>query len=78
MPTLRDLREEAVMTQTEFAEACGLSQQTISGWETGRAIPSMKNRRKLAEVLGKPPHDILAAIKATQAQKGGQTEQPAA
>jgi transcriptional regulator with XRE-family HTH domain len=66
------------MTQAEFAEACGMSQQTISSWETGRAIPSMKSRRKLAEVLGKTPHEILAAIKATQAQKGGQKERPAA
>ena len=78
MPTLRDLREEAFMTQAEFAQACAVSQQTISDWETGRASPSMKNRRKLVEVLGKPSYSIHAAIRATQARKGRQKEQAAA
>ncbi|HLW03888.1 MAG TPA: helix-turn-helix transcriptional regulator [Ktedonobacterales bacterium] len=65
MPTLRDLREDVLMTQGEFAQACGVSQQTVSEWENGRTTPSMKHRRKLVEVLGKTPQEIREAIQAT-------------
>lgn len=65
MPTLRDLREDALMTQAEFARACNVSQQTVSEWENGRVVPSIKNRRKLVEVLGKTPKEVREAIQAT-------------
>ncbi|HEY7349519.1 MAG TPA: helix-turn-helix transcriptional regulator [Ktedonobacterales bacterium] len=77
MPTLRDLREEAFMTQVDLAKACGVSSASISDWENAKSAPSMKNRRKLMEALGKTPHEIMEAIRETQ-RKGSQRERPAA
>ncbi len=77
MPTLRDLREEAFMTQADLAKACGVSHASISDWENAKSIPSMKNRRKLMEVLGKTPREIMEAIRETQ-RRGSQKERPAA
>lgn len=65
MPTLRELREDAFLTQGELAQACGVTYQTVSEWEHGRSMPSMKHRRKLAEVLSQPPSALNAAIRAS-------------
>ncbi len=65
MPTLRDLREDALLTQAELAEACGVSAQTVSEWENARVIPSIRNRRKLVETLRKTPKEVKEAIQAT-------------
>ena len=32
MPTLRELREDAFLTQRELAQACGVTYQTVSEW----------------------------------------------
>ena len=72
MATLRELREDAFLTQRDLAQACGVTYQTISVWEHGHAMPSMKHRRKLAEVLSQPPSALNAAIRATiEAAKQG-------
>ena len=68
MPTLRELREDAFLTQRELAQACGVTYQTVSEWEHGHSMPSMKHRRKLAELLHKMPSELNAAIRATVAE----------
>jgi len=65
------------MTQLELAKACGVSHASVSDWENAHSIPSMKNRRKLMEVLGKTPQEIIEAIRATQ-KKETAKERPAA
>lgn len=65
MPTLRQLREQAVLTQAEVAEKIGVSVTTISHWETGSKRPRVGNIRKLAETLGITPQDVLAAVNQT-------------
>lgn len=65
MPTLRELREEAMLTQAELAALCGVSKQAIWEWENAYARPSMAHRRKLVEVLRREPKEITDAIKAT-------------
>jgi transcriptional regulator with XRE-family HTH domain len=62
MSTLRQLREQAVLTQAEIAEKIGVSVTTISHWETGSKRPRAGNIRKLAEVLGVTPQVVLAAV----------------
>ena len=37
---LKDLRTDAHLTQTQFGALLSVSQDTISLWETGRAIPT--------------------------------------
>lgn len=66
MATLRDLREEAMLSQVELAQRCGVSKQTIWEWETARAKPKPAHQRRLVEIFGKPPREVLDAIKATQ------------
>jgi transcriptional regulator with XRE-family HTH domain len=70
MPTLRELREGAVLTQEELAKKVGVTATAISHWETGSKRPRAKNIRKLATALGVTPQDILAALKETQDRRG--------
>jgi DNA-binding XRE family transcriptional regulator len=68
MPTLKRLREEAMLTQEELAHACGVSRQAVVKWEHGQSRPSIPIQRKLVEVLGKTPREVLEAIDATAEQ----------
>lgn len=65
MPTLKRLREEALLSQTELAELCGVSRHTIWKWEHGQVGPSPAHRRKLAEIFRKEPKELLEAVEAT-------------
>lgn len=51
--TLNRILAELGITQAEVAEALGLSQQVVSAWCRGIAMPSRKNIKQLAEFLGK-------------------------
>jgi transcriptional regulator with XRE-family HTH domain len=44
-------REELGLSQTELAERLGVSQQTVSRWEAGRAIPEPDRVAGLAKAL---------------------------
>lgn len=57
---LKALRVVEGFNQTEFAKALGVTQTTVSAWETGRSIPSAENIKKIAEVLDKPTDDIFS------------------
>ena len=46
------IRQERIslgLSQGEFAKELGIQQEVLSRWELGKAKPSMKNIRKLAE-----------------------------
>ena len=59
---IRDLRKQKRMSQTELAKSAGVSQTTVTAWETGKAEPSSSAVAKLADIfnvttdylLGKP------------------------
>jgi transcriptional regulator with XRE-family HTH domain len=55
MPTLRELRKERVMTQTDLAEKAGLSWRTVYRIEKGEVTPVFKTINKLAHGLGVEP-----------------------
>ena len=59
---LRTLRRNAVLTQEELAAKVGVRQRMVSLWENGEATPRPANIRKLAEVLGVTPREVLAAL----------------
>lgn len=48
---LRSAREAAGLLQSELATKCGVTATTVSRWETGAAIPSVKSTRKIAKAL---------------------------
>lgn len=45
---LKDLRNMRRITQKEFAEMLGVSQQTVASWEVGRTEPSNEALIKIA------------------------------
>lgn len=52
MKELRELRRKAKMTQAELAEKSGVSQGHIAHIESGRRVLTVKEAKKIAEVLG--------------------------
>ena len=56
---LKDLREEAGMTQKELAEKIGNVQRNISNWESGNTQPDLETVVKLAEVFGVTTDELL-------------------
>ena len=57
--TLLQWRKRAWLTQAELAEKVGVSHYAVSNWETGIKKPRMGHMRKLAEVLGVSPDQII-------------------
>lgn len=52
MTVLRELRNNAAMTQKELAQRCGVVRQTISNIELGVTKPSVDLAKKIADVFG--------------------------
>ncbi len=46
---LRDLREDAELSQTELADALGIAQTTYSGYERGFREPSLEMLCRMAD-----------------------------
>jgi len=51
MERLKQLRERKNMTQVRLAIELGVSQETISGYEIGKAVPPADMLVKLADTL---------------------------
>lgn len=49
--TIKRAREKHGFSQEFIAEQLGVSRQAVSKWETGQSQPSMKNLRRLAQLL---------------------------
>ena len=56
---VRRLRVARDMTQEQFAEASGFSQQYISDLERGRRNPTVVSLFELAQALGALPTELL-------------------
>ena len=61
MATLKEMRDKAILTQEELAQAVGVSKMTIYSWERGETSPRPAHIRKLAEVLGRTPTEVREA-----------------
>lgn len=64
--SLRNLREEKGMTQTKLVQSSGIKQSTISQYENGLRIPSLKNAKKLSDALEVPLGDIFLLFNISQ------------
>lgn len=52
--TLKAARANANMTQKEWAEALGVSDETVKNWETGKSEPKYSQLKKISELSGIP------------------------
>ncbi|MFM6829067.1 MAG: helix-turn-helix transcriptional regulator [Novosphingobium sp.] len=59
---VRRLRIAASMTQEQFAERSGFSQQYISDLERGRRNPTVVTLFELASALGVTPVELIAPL----------------
>jgi putative transcriptional regulator len=60
-PAVRDLRQRAQLTQTEFAARLGVPVDTIRNWEQGKRMPRGPARALLA-VIAHAPDTVFAAL----------------
>jgi transcriptional regulator with XRE-family HTH domain len=56
---MKRFRKEAGVSQTVFAESCGLSANYIAQIEMGRRIPSFENIEKIANSLSIEPYQLF-------------------
>jgi transcriptional regulator with XRE-family HTH domain len=59
---LRKAREKRGLTQRQVAELVGVSQPAIQRWEAGDGSPRPKKLRKVAEVYGLRPQDLIPGV----------------
>ena len=57
---LKELREEAELTQSEVAKELNISAQSVSKWERGEALPSIEFLPKLAELYDCEINDFFS------------------
>ena len=48
----KQYRKQKGLTQQELADLLGVSNKSVSRWESGKMAPSEKNAQKLKEILG--------------------------
>ena len=47
---IKAIREELMLTQSEFAELVGVTFHTVSNWERGKAKPYLFNKREIIKL----------------------------
>ncbi len=53
-------RKEKQLTQKQLADILGISDKTVSKWETGRGIPNVTFVSQLCEILGISVNEFLS------------------
>ena len=76
MPTLRDLRKQALLSSTELAGAMQVSRKAVWEWERAQSRPSPAHQRRLVVLLKVSPAELLQALEETA--KEGKKERAAA
>ncbi len=56
------LKHNRVITQKEVAELLGITRQTLSQIEHGKALPRMDTLNKACKVFGVQPGDLLEYV----------------
>lgn len=72
---IHELRKEKELTQKQLAEQVGVSDKTISKWETGRGIPDTAIMSELCEVLGISINELLSGEKLSVDNYNGKAEE---
>ena len=56
---LINLRKAKKWTQTDLAERCGVSRNSIVNWETGKSSPKIGDIQTLAKIFNISPNDLI-------------------
>ena len=72
MKTLRQWRQERLMSTRELAKAAGVAQKTIVQTEHGRHRPHYRTMRLISEALGVTARDVAEFAAALDADQGQQ------
>jgi transcriptional regulator with XRE-family HTH domain len=73
---LKQLRDQAVLTVHELAEASGVSDDTISKIENGQRVARPNTLRKLAHALNVSPQELRRPAKTEELAGAGKDEAP--
>ena len=63
--TLKELLEDALITQAELADKMEVTRATVSRWVAGDRMPAVPYIRKMVSILELPKEKVLAAIRET-------------
>ena len=63
---LKEWRKKAYLTQIALAEKLGVSQNTVSCWEHGTAMPDILTVERLSNVINVPVTDIIEHFKSVK------------
>ncbi len=72
---IHNLRKERELTQKQLADQVGVSDKTISKWETGRGIPDTGIMNELCQVLGISINELLSGEKLSEDNYNGKAEE---
>ena len=72
---IHDLRKEKELTQKQLADLVGVSDKTISKWETGRGIPDTAIMSELCNVLGISVNELLSGERLSKDNYNGKAEE---
>ena len=70
MNLIKKLRINKELTQVQFAQACGVSQVTVSQWEKGLCFPKAEKISTLSRVL-ECSSDVLLRMAEERRKKAG-------
>jgi len=57
---LKEILKSKGIKQNYLAQRVGVSVVTVSNWVKGKSIPNKKNLKKICEILGVTPKDIVS------------------
>ena len=58
------------LTQTELADALGISKVSVCNWELGRSLPKVKRLPEVARILHTTVQDLLDELREARATDG--------
>lgn len=67
--SIRACRNNTGMRQKEFAEAIGVTLNTVSNWERGKTEPTISQLRKIAALSGIPFEYIITGKSSLEMNK---------
>ena len=72
---IAQLRKENNLTQKELADKLGVSDKTVSKWETGNGMPDVSLLQPLCEILSVNLNELLSGERLSDESYSGKAEE---